>query len=75
MSEVIVSLNISSDEFIKHYQGSGRCVFTHTLEGQSIRFPANILQPYVTHSGVNGTFKIVFSSDNKFQSIHRISHH
>ncbi len=72
MSAVIVSLSIKADEYLKLYQGSARSVYAKTVEGKSIRFPANILQPFVTHDGVHGSFKIEFGETNKFKSISRV---
>ena len=69
VSEAIVSLNISADEYLKLYQGTARSVYTHTIEGRSIRFPANILQPFVTHNGIRGTFAIQFDRNHRFIGI------
>ena len=73
MSKVIVNLSISADEYIKMYQGAARSVYTHTQTGHSLRFPANILQPFVTREGVKGQFSIEFDEDNKFKGIQRLS--
>ncbi|MGH1486139.1 MAG: DUF2835 family protein [Cellvibrionaceae bacterium] len=56
------------------YQGKGKAysVYTRTTEGKSIRFPANILQPFVTHQGVQGVFSIQFDRDNRFIAIHSL---
>lgn len=72
MTELFVSLAISSDEYIKHYQGVGCTVHTRAHTGESIRFPANILQSYITHHGIRGTFCIVFDEYKKFKSITRV---
>ncbi|MFT6388789.1 MAG: hypothetical protein ACJAUP_002172 [Cellvibrionaceae bacterium] len=72
MSNVIVSLTIAADEYIKLYQGSVRSVYTQTAEGRSIRFPANILQPFVTHEGIKGHFSIEFDQENRFKKICRV---
>ncbi len=72
MSEVVISLNIAADEYLKLYKGSARSVFTQTVEGRSIRFPANILQPFVTREGVRGRFIIEFDEQNKFRYIKRL---
>jgi len=72
MSKVVVSLAIAADEYVKLYQGSARSVYTKTIEGRSIRFPANILQPFITREGINGNFSIEFDHGNKFKTISRI---
>ena len=55
-SDIIVSITLSADEYLKRYQGMARSVYTKTLDGRSVRFPAGILQPYVTHNGISGVF-------------------
>ena len=70
--ELTVSLHIPADEYLKHYQGTARSVYTHTWEGRSVRFPANILQPFVTRQGISGTFKIVFDDNNRFLKVVRL---
>ena len=73
MAELIVSLQISAEEYLKLYQGSARAVYTRTRDGRSIRFPANILQRFVTREGVRGTFAIYFDGNNKFQKIEQLN--
>jgi hypothetical protein len=73
MSSIVVDLSISADEYLKHYQVIGASVITQSRDGRSVRFPAKILQPFVTHSGVNGSFEILFGTDGKFSAIERLA--
>ena len=61
----IVSLTISSDEFLKLYQGLARNVATQTREGVRIQFPASALKPYLSRDGIAGTFKLTVDKNNK----------
>ena len=72
MNQLIVDLAISSDEYVKLYQGAARVVHTHSRDGRRVHFPANILVPFVEHNGVHGSFVIQFDSNNRFQQIQRI---
>ncbi len=69
---LIVDLNISKDEYLRWYQGSARTVVAKSRDGRKVSFPANALQPYVTHTGVSGTFAIYFDSQNKLQKVERL---
>lgn len=71
MSAIYLSLFISAEEYLKMYQGSAKTVFTKSVTGETVRFPANILQPFVTREGVKGNFVIEFDNNNKFKSINR----
>ena len=69
---VTVDINISSDEFKKMYEGSANMVSCVARDGRRIKFPAKILQPYLTHSGISGSFLISFDANMKFQSVDRL---
>jgi len=72
MPSLTVDISISYDEYIKQYHLPGYVVSTYARTGQSVQFPANILQPFVDHSGVNGSFRIDFDENGKFCAINRI---
>ncbi len=69
---LIIDIHIKAEEYLKMYQGSANAVRTHARDGRSIRFPARILQPYVTRKGISGSFRICFDEDMKFKSIDRL---
>ena len=72
-NQLLVSLSISADEFIRLYQGTAKVVNTLSEDGRRVQFPASILQRYVTRSGIAGRFMIEFDENNRFSSIHKIS--
>jgi len=67
-----VQLNISVSEFQNYYAQNINSVMTHSHDGRLIQFPANALQPFVTHSGVQGKFKLVIDKNARLKSINRI---
>lgn len=69
---VYVPLTIARDEYLKVYQGGAKNVFAHDVNKRSVSFPARILQPFVTHSGISGLFAITFTADGKFRRIERV---
>lgn len=69
---IYVPVTIDRQEYLKYYQGSARSVYGRDLQGRSVSFPANILQPFVTHTGIKGLFAIQFDEQGKFQSIERV---
>ena len=72
MRSIIVQLRIGADEFQRLYTGTIKDVVSRSQDGLRVRFPANILRPYVTHDGVSGRFHIHFDDDNRFQGIEKI---
>ncbi|WP_428240868.1 DUF2835 domain-containing protein [Gynuella sp.] len=71
-SFLIVDISITAEELIKLYRGSANQVRATARDGRVVRFPARILQPYVTRSGVQGSFRIIFDGHHKFQKIERL---
>lgn len=72
MNSLIVNLAIPADEFVRLYQGSAKVVIAQSIEGKQVKFPANILLPYVLHQGIYGQFKIHFDELHKFKSIEKL---
>ncbi|MEH6556528.1 MAG: DUF2835 domain-containing protein [Oceanicoccus sp.] len=67
--KLIVDVTITATEYLKNYQVPGAVVSTQSCDGRRVRFPANILQPFVTHNGIDGRFAIEFDQQAKFKSI------
>lgn len=72
MSFLIVPINISREEYLSWYDGSANAVSACSIDGVTVNFPVNILRPFITHSGVDGTFAIYFDDNNKFLDIKRL---
>lgn len=70
-TSITVSLGIPADEYLRIYQGSARFIQAMSSEGRRVKFPANILQPFVTREGVYGQFSIVIDSSHRFKKIIR----
>lgn len=73
MSFVIFDLNVSPAEYQKWYGGAARNVQVTARDGRRVQFPARILQPFVTHSGVRGTFAIYFDDENRYKEIKQLA--
>ncbi|HTN34817.1 MAG TPA: DUF2835 domain-containing protein [Marinobacter sp.] len=72
MQQIIVDISISPDQWIKLYQGLATEVNTRARDGRSVRFPARILSRFYLNDGINGTFRILFDDEGKFQSVERL---
>jgi len=72
MREVRFSLRITNEQFLDFYRGLKSQVITTSHNGQKIQFPASTLRPFLTHDGISGNFRILYSDDNKLIRIERI---
>lgn len=66
-------LQLSYDEYSAVYTGHAKHVIAQATDGRTLRFPADILKPYLTKSGIMGTFIIHFDENNKFQSLEKVN--
>ncbi|MGK0500001.1 MAG: hypothetical protein ACJAYG_001646 [Oceanicoccus sp.] len=69
MQTLIVDLTITADEYLKYYQSRSTVVVCRSRDGRRVHFPAEILQPFVSHAGVSGSFSIAFDDAGKFKKI------
>lgn len=69
MPEIIFDLSISAEEYLRVYRGEVRSVLATSRDGRKVRFPAAILQRFVTQSGIHGSFAVLVDKDNRFQAI------
>jgi len=56
MNRYEFQLNISSEDYLDYYRGTARQVVARSLQGVVIQFPAGLLVPFVTHTGIRGRF-------------------
>lgn len=59
------SLNISSEAFLRHYQGIASVVVVRADDGRRVQIPANTLRPFVSQQGIVGWFELELDQDNK----------
>ena len=70
--KILIDIRITSEEFMKLYEGSAKNANGVARDGRRIQFPANILRPFLMHTGISGSFEIEFDEQMKFTSIRRI---
>ncbi len=72
MQHIIVDISLSSDEYLAHYRQQVRDVIAMSRDGRRVRFPSSLLQPYLLHNGIQGSFRISFTDEGKFNTIERL---
>lgn len=68
-----IQLDISTTEFQDYYANNVKNVIAISNDGRKIQFPANILQKFVSHAGIQGLFKLTVDSQSKFQSMIKVT--
>lgn len=70
---LIVDLHISAEQYLRHYQGAVRQVICNSRDGRKVQFPSGVLQKFVTHDGISGSFRFEIDDNNKLLSVNKIS--
>jgi hypothetical protein len=65
-------LHISSEAYLDYYRGTIRHVIARSASGQTVQFPASLLQGFVTTEGIHGAFVLTCDDNNKCVSLHRL---
>lgn len=58
-------LDISAESFLAYYRGSARQVVVRSTAGPTVQFPALLLRPFVTPTGIQGTFVLTCDDEHR----------
>lgn len=72
MGVLILDLVMPREQYLSLYTSYIRQVKATARNGQTVRFPVGVLQPFVTQEGVRGTFRLHFDANNKFVAMERM---
>ena len=72
MARYIFSLNITPEEYQKLYAGTATAVYAYSIDGRRVQFPASILKPFVSRTGVHGVFSVECDQNNRFIGVSKI---
>ena len=72
MPQIEFSIKITPSELEKYYAGVAKVVSVVAASGQRLQFPANLMLPHVTHSGINGHFILDYTNNGKAIKLSRV---
>jgi hypothetical protein len=72
MPSIDVIINLSAEDCLGYYEGQFEQVWTRSLDGRRVIFPATALRQVVAPDGVHGLFRLQFSATGQFETIHRL---
>jgi hypothetical protein len=71
MNRYTFPLHISSEAYLDYYRGAARHVIARCVNGQTVQFPASLLQQFVTLEGIHGSFVLTVDENNKCIDLQR----
>jgi hypothetical protein len=64
-------LRLTSQQCLDYYRGAARNVVAHATNGLTVRFPAKLLQRFVTQDGIEGDFVLTCDADHTHARLER----
>lgn len=65
-------LRISAEQYLDYYRGIARHVIARSHAGETVQFPASLLQRFVSNEGINGEFALTCDDDHKSARLERL---
>jgi hypothetical protein len=65
-------LRIAAAQYLDFYRGAMRQIVAKSVSGQTVQFPASLLQQHVGHEGIHGRFILTVGENNKYISLERV---
>lgn len=66
-------LQISPEQYLDYYRGAVQHVLVRCNNGQTLQFPASLLQRFVTSEGIEGDFLLTCDDNNKCVDLQRLN--
>lgn len=65
-------LHLSPERFMDYYRGRVRHIVARATTGQSVQFPASLLQRFVSPEGIHGQFVLTTDAQHKCVGLDRL---
>jgi hypothetical protein len=65
-------LRLTAEQYLDYYRGAARHVLVRCTTGQTVQFPASLLQQFVTTDGIRGDFALVCDDHNRNSRLERL---
>ena len=72
MPSVVLDISLSAEQLQEVYRGHANRVLAHARDGRRVSLPVHHLRPFLTHSGINGSFELQFSESGQLISLRRL---
>lgn len=73
MPSLVLDIALPAEKLLAVYQGRANRILMKSREGTSVSLPAHHLRPFLTASGVFGSFELEFSTEGKLTALKRLA--
>ena len=71
METLLCDIDLPATAIAGMYAGTVRFIQARARDGRQVRFPVRALQPFVTRTGVCGTFALTIDAEQRLHSVCR----
>ena len=64
-------IHLTADACLEYYRGTARHVIARSFTGQTLQFPASLLQKFISADGVHGNFVLLCDEHHKCLGLQR----
>ncbi len=72
MIRITVTINLTTQQVENYYRGHARWVVVAAADGCTVQLPLSVLHPFISKTGIHGTFIVTTDQRHKFKSIDRL---
>ena len=72
MNRYEFDLDIAPEQYLDYYRGVARHVMVRCDSGQTVQFPASLLQRFLTPEGIHGRFALTCDEHHKCTGLQRL---
>jgi hypothetical protein len=72
MNRYEFQLQISPEAYLDYYRDTSRQAIARCASGQTVQFPASLLQRFITPEGIRGTFVLTCDERHKCVGLQRL---
>jgi hypothetical protein len=72
MNQYAFHLRIFPEQYLDYYRGTVKNVVVRAASGQTVQFPASLLQRFVATEGIHGDFILTCDENHKCISLQRV---
>ncbi|MDY0190056.1 MAG: DUF2835 domain-containing protein [Desulfuromonas sp.] len=72
MNQLTFNVKISSQQYLKFYQGVASWVNIVAEDGRRLKLPAKHLRPFLGQDGISGRFLLIFDDKNQMTELKRL---
>jgi hypothetical protein len=72
MPSLVLDIALSAERVQAIYSGHANRIMAQSRDGRRVSLPAHHFRPFLTHTGIHGSFELEFSLEGELLSLRRL---